>query len=151
MDWYAEQAAGRSLGLWVPKPRDFRLGSHEVHGLDVWTPLFEIKGPVFMTTDSHLIAGTNTDALTRSLELLQDRESWAPVPVDPDLPGNAHAAVLLNGPALARLVGTVSPAGYDPLGSAVAAILGDLRSIGVGAWYEEDSVRVRGRVRLARN
>ena len=82
---------------------------------------------------------------------LQGRETWTPVAVDPDLPGNAHAAVLVNGPALARLVGTVSPAGYDPLGSAVAAILGDLRSVGVGAWYEEDSVRVRGRVRLARN
>jgi hypothetical protein len=153
--WLGEQAVGRSLGFALPKVEDTVTGGTAIHGIGFWTPLGQAEGPAFAVRGSHLVIATGTDAVRTGLSILDTRRSWEPAPDDPDLPSGAQGALLVRGPAIARLVDAlVSPGVHEAGGrfSAVAtAVLGDLDRVSGGIWYEGDALRFRGRVRLVKS
>lgn len=166
--WLVEQARGRTLGVVVPRIHDDSLNQMTVHGLTLRTPFAEVPGPAFLVNGEHLLVGTGRAALNAGLELLSTKGSWAPTRVMPDNAVGAleewsgeeigpagqfpHESIRVQGSALSRWVHAVvdpdaqGPAGH--LAPALACMLADLESISGDVWYQEDAVRIHGRVRF---
>ncbi len=68
-DWLAQHVRGRTLGLTFPRRWDAEVESGVEHGVDVWTPLTTVSGPVFQIVDGHLVIACSRDALRRGVEL----------------------------------------------------------------------------------
>jgi hypothetical protein len=75
--WLAEQIWGRSLGLAAPRLRDAGDEGGTVHGLDVWSPLGSLNGPVFQLADGRLVVATSRESLGLGVELAGSAATWS--------------------------------------------------------------------------
>jgi hypothetical protein len=153
--WLMEQIQGRTLGLVLPRIRDASLNGWTLHDLTFWTPLAQLPGPVFLVTDEHLVVGTGEPALRAGLNLLQSRDVWKRATGE-DAGAVSRSRlehVRLLGPAMARWIearaGSWGPAHVRHLASAMTGLLAESHRISMDVWYEEDAVRIRGRIRFA--
>ncbi len=151
--WLIERAWGRTLGFVVPRARESNVSGDVLHGTTLRTLLGKAPGPAFLVHDGHLLVATTERAVTKSLQLLEGKESWTAAIEEPDLPTGAHESMLVNGTALASLVDALltSEAGNPAVAEMTAAfsdLAAELGSVSGGVWYEGDAVRLRGRVRF---
>jgi hypothetical protein len=148
--FFMEHAAGRSLGIVVPRARDARGGSRVLHGMTLWSPLGEVEGPAFTVTGDHAVLATGERAVERSVRLLEGEPVWRPVTIDPGLP-SPHEAMRVRASAFAPLAEEmlgwwVDEASVPDLPAALSELVSSLDHAAVGVWFEDDALRLRGRV-----
>jgi hypothetical protein len=151
LDWSVEQAWARTLGLAVPRVRDYQLDGMTIHEVAIRTPLGELAGPVFAAVDGHIVAATGEETVLAGAALLESGAFSNEV-------GNlnepaAHASLWLRGPALAAWVNSIlalcdADDQHANLSRAVTELLLSVSSASAQAWYEVDAVRMHGEISL---
>jgi hypothetical protein len=116
-DWLAEQIWGRSLGLAAPRLRDDDDENGAVHGLDFWSPLGSLSGPVFQLVDGRLVVATGRESLDLGVELAGSAATWT-TPAWALVDGPPDEIAVLRTDALARALIAGSGGRHDWLAAA---------------------------------
>jgi hypothetical protein len=146
-DWLAEQIWGRSLGLAAPRLRDSGDEGGAVHGLDVWSPLGSLSGPVFQLADGRLVVATSRESLGFGVELAGSAATWTtPAWALVDGPPDEVAVVRMDALARVLIAGSGGRAGLLAAAGDFLAETGEGRLL---ADYEPDGFSMTGWIRLA--
>jgi hypothetical protein len=129
----------------VPKPRDAVTPGGAVHGLDVWSPVGMLSGPVFRVVDDHLIVATSAPSLEAGVALARTSASWStPDWVGAARPPDEIAVVQLNELAGVLLAGPSRLSSQDGWSGPLAAFLANSGEGRLSVYYEADGFRIKG-------
>jgi hypothetical protein len=154
LDWSVEQASMRTLGLALPRVRDYERDGMTIHELSVHTPFGEVAGPVFVAVDGYIVAATEERTMLDGVTLLQTG-AFSASAENPDQP-TAHMSLWARGPAITGAVNSIlalcDAEGYRKgLAQALPELLTSVSSASTQAWYEPDAVRIHGEILLERH
>ena len=147
--WLAEQIRGRSLGLAQPRPRDAAGARGVVHGLDVWSPVGTLSGPVFQIVDDHLVVATSGRSLNVGVELARAASTWTtPVWALAEGPPDEIAVVQLGALAGLLFEGSTHPFDGTVWSQPLAEFLASTEEGRLRVFYEDGGFRINGGLRI---
>ncbi|UCG86059.1 MAG: hypothetical protein JSW71_19470 [Gemmatimonadota bacterium] len=152
LDWSVEQAWARTLGLAVPRIRDYRRDGITIHEVAIRTPFGEVAGPVFAAVDGFLVAAAGEESLQTGFALVAGGALAGGVG-DHEQSFSAHASFWARGTALAGLVESslvLCDVGEhcNTIMMAAAELLANVSFASAQARYEADAMRMHGEILL---
>jgi hypothetical protein len=152
LDWSADHAWPRTLGLAVPRVRILKRNGVTIHEVTIRTPFGEAVGPVFAASAGFFVVAAAETTLLRATAVLENG-AFTLTANEAEQSTAAHASLWLRGTALAGAVESVlaldeSEAGCRDLAQAVGELLSGVSFVSARAWYESDAVRMHGELQL---
>jgi hypothetical protein len=149
-DWVAGQVAARTLGFARPRIEALPGSGGTEHLVSVATPFGKLEGPRFVLEDGHLILASGELALRAGRNLRAAIDSPGTPGDESPAAAGPNESLRVDGRELARGVARQAWAGRDGLEGelvlALTGLLSDLDEIAIDAWFEDEVVRLRGRV-----
>ncbi len=151
LNWSAEHAAVRTLGLARPRVQDGNLGDRLTHQVVVRMPVGQLPGPSFTTVDGYLLAGVGESAIQAAMGLIAARAF--PAGQHGGMGPPPHASLQVRGPALGHLPnslpGAVTAGGQESvLVEAVVGLIAAVADASTQLWYEADGIRLHSEISL---
>jgi hypothetical protein len=152
LNWSAEHAWMKTLGLAVPKVQDTEVDGTLIHTLVVSTPVGELAGPAFASVDGYLLMAMGSNPMRSGIGLIEDG-AFSTRPSDA---GQGQGSLMVRGPPLARLADSMlrlvpETGDRSELIEAMVDIFADVPGFSGNLYYEGDAVRLSGEVLLNRD